>query len=93
MKTLSIKDLAIAEELDAEGMSAVRGGTYKMPKMPYLPDSYGSTSTTNISIDQVNNQAQSNPTGNNSAVFCGNIEAWNNQQGSNSIGGFGYGVK
>jgi hypothetical protein len=29
---------------------------------------------------------QSNPTGNGSAVFCGDISAWNNQQGANVIG-------
>jgi hypothetical protein len=99
MKTLIIKDLAIASELDGKSMSAVRGGCdtgWKMPscapvKAPscyptsYEYPVYNTTTTTNIS--QANNQCQSNPTGNGSAVFgCGGIYAFNNQQGFNVIG-------
>ncbi|RJG05545.1 hypothetical protein D3870_05515 [Noviherbaspirillum cavernae] len=94
MKALTIKDLSITEELDVKGMSAVRGGCYggvKMPhpgsyKQPSTPSYPSSTTTTNVSIDQANNQFQSNATGNGSAVFGGGIFAFNNQQGFNSIG-------
>ena len=98
MHTLIINDLSVTAELDAKAMTAVRGGSYggwKMPsyfsgKTSYEHSSYPSTpspsSTTTISIDQANNQMQSNATGNGSAVFCGDISAWNNQQGANVIG-------
>ena len=97
MKSLTIKDLAITEELDGKSMSAVRGGcgsggycgwkmpscfpvTYEMPKYPSQP------STTTVSVAQSNNQWQSNPTGNGSAVFGGDIYANNIQSGVNYNG-------
>jgi hypothetical protein len=97
MKNLTIKDLSIAADLDNKAMSAVRGGTYgnwKMPScMPTVPvcgypshPSYPSSSTTTVTVDQANNQYQSNPTGNCSAVFGGGICADNNQQAGNYIG-------
>jgi hypothetical protein len=91
MKALMIKDLSLTEELDAKGMSAVRGGfcgSFKMPSCWSLPEykAPSSTVTTDVVISQANNQVQSNATGNGSAVFGGSISAYNNQQGFNSIG-------
>lgn len=92
MHTLMITDLARTEELDRQSMSAVRGGCYgdwKMPScLPKVPgyEHPASTSTTTVSIAQANNQCQTNPTGNGSAVFCGGIYADNNQQGYNAVG-------
>ena len=89
MKALTVKDLAITEELDAKGMSAVRGGTgFCMPSCYSFPiaSCKPSVVTTDVVISQANNQAQSNATGNGSAVFCGSIPAFNNQQGYNQIG-------
>jgi hypothetical protein len=90
MKALTIKDLSITEELDAKGMTAVRGGfcgftmpAYcSFPVVEYKPSSY----TTSVVIGQANNQQQCNATGNGSAVFGGSISACNNQQGFNSVG-------
>ncbi|MDB5822342.1 MAG: hypothetical protein JWR21_1046 [Herminiimonas sp.] len=93
MKALSIKDLSITEELDAKGMTAVRGGFcgFTMPSCYALPvacraPSPASTVTTNVVVSQANNQLQSNATGNGSAVFCGSIPAYNDQQGYNHVG-------
>ncbi|MDB5855316.1 MAG: hypothetical protein JWR22_3357 [Herminiimonas sp.] len=89
MKALTIKDLSITEELDAKGMTAVRGGFcgFTMPSCYSFPVAYKpSTVTTDVVISQANNQLQSNATGNGSAVFGGSISAYNNQQGSNHIG-------
>ncbi|MDB5825421.1 MAG: hypothetical protein JWR21_4125 [Herminiimonas sp.] len=92
MKALTIKDLSITEELDAKGMTAVRGGCgftmpscYSFPVVCHAP-SPASVVTTDVAICQANNQLQSNATGNGSAVFCGSISAYNNQQGSNHVG-------
>lgn len=92
MKSLTIKDLSLAADLDRKAMTAVRGGFYGDWKMPsYLPTVPGyeypaSTSTTTVSVAQANNQFQSNATGNGSAVFGGSIVAHNNQQGFNILG-------
>lgn len=94
MHTLTIKDLARTEELDQKTMAVVRGGCYGNWKMPscvpggYEHPSYPSstTTTTDVSVTQANNQFQSNPTGNGSAVFGGGISAYNNQEGFNIIG-------
>jgi hypothetical protein len=89
MKALTIKDLSLTEELDAKGMTAVRGGCgFTMPSCCAFPVAYKAPSvvTTDVVISQANNQLQSNATGNGSAVFGGSISACNNQQGFNSIG-------
>jgi hypothetical protein len=89
MKALTIKDLSLTEELDAKGMTAVRGGCgFTMPSCYSFPVVCKAPSvvTTDVAISQANNQLQSNATGNGSAVFCGSISAYNNQQGSNHIG-------
>jgi hypothetical protein len=90
MSTLNIKDLAIAEELGSKAMSEVRGGfcgyasCFKMPScLPY--EAKPVSHTTTVDIVQANSQCQQNPTGNGSAVFCGDISAWNNQQAGNSV--------
>jgi hypothetical protein len=94
MNTLIIKDLAITEELDSKAMAAVHGGFcgYKMPSschpyQQYQPKS-PSTSSTTVTVDQSNEQYQSNPTGNGSATLGGGIYAWNNQQAGNYVGSF-----
>jgi hypothetical protein len=89
MKALTIKDLSLTEELDAKGMTAVRGGTgFTMPSCYSFPVACKAPSvvTTDVVISQANNQLQSNATGNGSAVFGGSISAYNNQQGFNHIG-------
>ena len=90
MKALIIKDLAVTAELDTKAMAAVRGGyAWKMPASLAGFSGFdfpASVTTTTVKLDQVNNQFQSNDTGNGSAVFGGSISAWNNQQGFNSIG-------
>jgi hypothetical protein len=95
MSTLNIKDLAVTATLDGKAMSEVRGGygsykggynsCFKMPScVPYeaKPASYSTT----VDVTQANTQCQENPTGNNSAAFCGGISAWNNQQAGNYVG-------
>jgi hypothetical protein len=90
MKALLIKDLVATAELDTKAMAAVRGGyAWKMPASLSGfagSDFPASVVSTTVKLDQVNNQVQSNATGNGSAVFGGSISAWNNQQGFNSIG-------
>jgi len=90
MKALIIKDLSVTAELDTKAMAAVRGGyAWKMPASlsGFVGSDFpASVVNTSVSVGQVNNQAQSNATGNGSAVFGGSISAWNNQQGFNSIG-------
>jgi hypothetical protein len=93
MKSLTIKDLAVTEQLDGAAMAAVRGGfcDFKMPSCFPKQHEYqsyppSSVTTTTVDIAQANNQFQSNATGNGSAVFGGSISACNNQQGFNSIG-------
>ena len=90
MKTLTIKDLSIAEDLSGKAMSEVRGGFYGGWKMPSLIAEHPAASyTTTVSVDQANSQVQQNATGNGSATFGGGIAAENNQQAFNSLGGFG----
>jgi hypothetical protein len=96
MSTITVKDLTIAADLDGNAMNAVRGGyssysgCFKMPSChPYQSKSPLSSSTTTISVDQYNQQSQNNATGNGSATFGGGIQAENNQQAFNVLGGFG----
>jgi len=94
MNALNIKDLPVAATLDDKAMHKVRGGTgrgssysscFKMPSYEYCEPKPVSHSTT-VDICQSNTQYQQNPTGNGSAVFCGDIAAWNNQQAGNYVG-------
>jgi hypothetical protein len=90
MNVLMIKDLSVAAELDTKAMAGIRGGyAWKMPSSLCTfsaPDFPASVISTSVKLDQVNNQAQSNATGNGSAIFSGSIPAYNNQQGYNAIG-------
>ena len=90
MQTLIIKDLSVTAELDSKAMAAVRGGYFGGWKLPVSGYEYdyptNSTTSTSISVSQANNMLQSNATGNGSAIFGGSVLAFNNQQGSNSIG-------
>ena len=87
MQTLTIKDLSVTAELDSKAMAAVRGGYLEGWKLPAYDYAYPGTTTTTTKVDvsQANNMLQSNATGNGSAIFCGSVGAFNNQQGSNSI--------
>jgi hypothetical protein len=87
MNTLIIKDLSVNEDMNGKAMSAVRGGFYSGWKLPMLvAEAPRSSSTTTVSLSQSNTQFQNNPTGNNSAVFGGDIYAANNQQAFNVVG-------
>ena len=97
MTTLSIKDLAIAEDLDQATMSAVRGGYQKMPssysycgpkvEMPSYPNSYA-PGNVSLDVSQMIGQSQcvENNNGNNVA-FANCITSTVNptQTGNNSI--------
>lgn len=95
MNTVNIKDLAVAATLDDKAMRKVHGGTgrgynsyssyFRMPSFQYGEPKPVSHSTT-VDIAQANTQYQQNPTGNGSAVFGGDIAAWNNQQAGNYVG-------
>jgi hypothetical protein len=92
MKTLIVEDLSIAEDLSGEAMSKVHGGYSSCFKLPYcLPyeDKPSVSSTTTLSVQQLNRQSQQNATGNGSVTFGGGIAAENNQQAFNMLGGFG----
>jgi len=65
MKSLTIKDLAITEELDGKSMRAVRGGW----KMPYGFDMHKVINTENVS--QENSFQALAEVGNNVANFGG----------------------
>ncbi|MBK4735313.1 hypothetical protein [Noviherbaspirillum pedocola] len=95
MNALNIKDLSVAATLDDKAMNKVHGGTgrgfssysscFKMPSYEYCEPKPVSHSTT-VDIAQANTQCQQNATGNGSAVFGGDICAWNNQQAGNYVG-------
>ena len=75
MKTLTINDLPMTEELGCEAMSAVRGGMHDLYYTPFYWGGYVDTSTSNASFSaaQLINQGQSVVTnvGNNVAVLGG----------------------
>jgi hypothetical protein len=87
MKSLMIKDLEVAKELDGRAMSAVRGGVLGLyPLLPYSPVQV--TDTTNFSASQLIGQTNSivNNTGNDVA-FASNIHSTVNpsQKATNTI--------
>ena len=86
MKSLMIKDLEVAKELDGRAMSAVRGGMLLYPLMPYSPVQV--TDTTSFSASQLIGQTNNivNNTGNDVA-FASNIHSTVNpsQKASNTI--------
>ncbi|AKU12602.1 hypothetical protein GPA27_20565 [Aromatoleum toluolicum] len=75
MKTLTINDLPMTEELGREAMSEVRGGMHAMYYTPFYWGGYVDASTTNESFSALQqiNQGQSVATnvGNNVAVLAG----------------------
>jgi hypothetical protein len=94
MKSLAIKDLAIAEELDSATMAATSGGTCYTPAMPSSAPCYGMPSvsaksnTFNFCADQMLGQSQNTEVnnGNNVAFACGVTANVNPcQTGSNNI--------
>ncbi|MFK4446947.1 hypothetical protein ABH944_007294 [Caballeronia udeis] len=69
MKSLTIKDLSVTEELDSRAMSAVRGGN-----LPSFWPGYSSTATSlSFSAEQLISQSQNtiNNNGNNVAFASG----------------------
>ena len=87
MKSLMIKDLEVAKELDGRAMSAVRGGTLGfLPVLPY--PSMQVTDMTSFSASQLIGQSNNivNNTGND-AAFVSNIHSTVNpsQKANNTI--------
>ena len=87
MKSLMIKDLEVAKELDGRAMSAVRGGTLALcPVFPLSPVQV--TDTTSFSASQLIGQTNNivNNTGNDVA-FASNIHSTVNpsQKAANTI--------
>lgn len=76
MKTLSINDLSITQELDARAMRTVRGGTFKGGSYFALPDFNGSKHDFAFTAEQLTSQKQDNVnvTGNNVA-FAADIHS------------------
>jgi hypothetical protein len=97
MKTLSIKDLVHAGDLDRDAMATVRGGHSSYPSMPsypvkaLCPPSYPSSSSSSLAITQDLSQLQSvvNATANGSAFIEG-VDVHNNtsQYGQNNVAVF-----
>ena len=88
MKSLMIKDLDVAKELDGRAMSAVRGGHVGLyPLLPYYSP-VNVSNTTNFSASQLIGQTNDivNNTGNDVA-FVSNIHSTVNpsQKASNTI--------
>ncbi|GAA5020369.1 hypothetical protein IA69_21250 [Massilia sp. JS1662] len=86
MKTLIIKDLSVASELDRDTMAAVRGG-YNMSQTSWYPlpsPTYGTTVDATQNLTQFQNVV--NATANGSA-FVNGVTANNNtsQFGQNNI--------
>jgi hypothetical protein len=89
MKTLTIKDLDRAEQLDRTAMAAVRGGwnvfapTYKMGDYTYAPTS---DSSINAMQDLSQQQNVMTATANDSAFLSGvTVNNTTNQNGKNKI--------
>jgi len=89
MKTLTIKDLALAEELDSSKMAAVRGGwkmnspTYKFGDVSYGGD-YDSSITGTQDLKQM--QEVLTATANESAFLGGvHVDSDVSQKGRNTI--------
>lgn len=87
MTSLTIKDLAITEELDAKALAAVHGGTSKgVPA--YWAALYGGSTNFSFDATQMLSQTQNvlNNNGNNVAFASGISSAVNpTQTGSNNI--------
>jgi hypothetical protein len=92
MKTLTIKDLDRAEQLDRTAMAAVRGGhnIYVAPSYTFGNYTYAPTSDSSINAMQALSQQQSvlTATANDSAFLAGvTVNNNTNQNGKNKIVG------
>ena len=92
MKTLTIKDLDRAEQLDRTAMAAVRGGhnIYVAPSYTFGNYTYAPTSDSSINAMQALSQQQSVLTATaNDSAFLGGIDVHNKvaQTGTNKISG------
>jgi hypothetical protein len=90
MKTLTIKDLDRAEQLDRTAMAAVRGGhnQYWMPSYTYGNITYAPTSDSSINAAQSLAQVQNvmTATANDSAFLSGvTVNDTTHQNGKNKI--------
>ena len=96
MKSLIVKDLAVASDLNAEDMAAVRGGCYKGPTSPckwepsYCPPSHGAPSYGDFKFDATQNLNQDQCTvvnNGNNVAYADNITATvtPHQTGTNNI--------
>ena len=89
MKTLTIKDLAVTEQLDRSAMAGVRGGT-KMSVMSYPHGDVNYSPSYDSSIHAVQNLAQFQTVGNSVAdgsAFIDNLHVTNKTSlfGQNNI--------
>jgi len=72
MKSLTIKDLSITEELDSRAMSAVRGGN--LPS--FWPGYSSSTTSLSLSAEQLISQSQNTISNNgNNVAFASGISS------------------
>ena len=76
MKSLTITDLSVTQELDARAMCTIRGGTFKGGSYYALPDFNGSKHDFTFTAEQLTSQKQDNlnMTGNNVA-FAADIHS------------------
>ena len=89
MKTLTIKELSLTEELDRKAMAAVHGGMYKGASSSWMP-ALGGAKGHDVSFDatQVLSQAQETIVNNgNNVAFASGITSTVNptQKGTNTI--------
>jgi hypothetical protein len=88
MKTLTIKDLALTEELDRKAMAGVHGGMYKGASSSWLPSLNVPKGDIKFNASQVLVQSQDTLVNNgNNAAFVSGITATVNpsQKGTNTI--------
>lgn len=76
MKSLTITDLSVTQELDARAMRTIRGGTFKGGSYYALPDFNASKHDFTFTAEQLTSQKQDNlnMTGNNVA-FAADIHS------------------
>ncbi len=88
MKTLTIKDLALTEELDRKAMASVHGGMYKGASSSWLPSLNVPKGDIKFDASQVLVQGQETLVNNgNNAAFVSGITSTVNpsQKGTNTI--------
>ena len=86
MTTLTIKDLAIAADLDAATMTTVRGGATFKGTIPGWMPGFAGYGDTKLDLSQQIGQSQSvvNNNGNNAAFVCGITSTVNPTQTANN---------